>query len=123
MGYSRRRPITGTTPVGVGATYIVVEAFEDDTNIQVIANGTVTFTVDSTMQNIMYDATALAAVNLSQPADSSRYVAPASAVWANEIASGAISAAVTLQNEPVFAIRINITAGAAGSVTYTILQG
>lgn len=119
MGATRKRPIVGTTPAGVGITYIVVEAFEDDTDIQVVANGTVTFTVDSTLQNIMYDATAQAAVNIYNP--NGRYVAPTAAVWANEIASGSVSARVALASEPVFAIRINITAG-TGSVSYSILQ-
>jgi hypothetical protein len=116
---TRKRPITGTTPAGTGATYIVVESFEDDTEVRVIANGSVTFTVDSTVQNILYDATAQAAVNVGNPND--RYVAPASAVWANEIVSGSADAAATLTNL-VFAIRINITAG-TGSVTYTVAQG
>lgn len=121
MGHvrTRMRPITGTTPAGVGATYIVVESFEDDTQIQVIANGTVTFTVDSTVQNILYDAAAQSAVNIGNPND--RYVAPASAVWANEIVSGSVDAAVTL-SKLIFAIRINITVG-TGSVTYTVAQG
>ena len=120
MGHTRRRPITGTTPVGVGATYIIVEASADDTNIQLIANGTVTFTVDSTLQNISYDAAAIAGWNVSDP---DRYVVPASAVWTEQQASGSVSVNTTLVNEPIFAIRIDITAGVAGSVTYTILQG
>ena len=122
MGHSRKRPYTGTTPVGVGITYIIVEP-EDDTNIQVIANGTVTFTVDTTIQNITYDAAALSAVNIATGLDASRYVAPTAAVWTNAIASGSASATVALANEPIFAVRINITAGAAGSVSYHIAQG
>ena len=120
MGHSRKRPIVGETPAGTGATYIVLEAFEDDTNIQVIANGTVTFTVDSTVQNILYDTAAQAAVNVSNP--NGRYVDPASAVWTNIITTGSADANVQLQNEPVFALRINITAG-TGSVSYHITQG
>jgi hypothetical protein len=121
MGHSRRRPIVGTTPVGVGITYIVVEMFNDDTNVQVVANGTVTFTVDSTLENILYDATAKAAHNVGNP--NGRYVAPTDAVWTNQLASAGVSANFQMINEPVFALRINITAGAAGSVTYTVLQG
>jgi len=125
MGHLRKRPITGTTPAGTGATYVVVETALDDMRIHVVANGTVTFTVDSTSQNIMYDATALAAVNVGggnagNPND--RYVAPASADWDNEIASGSADASVAISDKPMFAIRINITAG-TGSVTYTIQQG
>jgi len=120
MGDTRIRPFTGTTPAGVGITYVPVEAGKQDSDIQVVANGTVTFTVDTTLQNILYDATALAAVNLQ--GDSSRYVAPASAVWTNLIASGSVSARAQLTDQAVFAFRINITAG-TGSVSYSILQG
>lgn len=122
MGHNylgRNRPIVGETPAGVGATYIVVEGYEDDVNIQVVANGTVTFTVDFTLQNILYDATAIAAVNVGNA--EGRYVDPASAVWINEIASGAISAQSTMTDTPIFALRINVTAG-TGSVGYVIAQ-
>lgn len=122
MGHSRKRPYTGTTPVGVGATYIVVETCLDDFRVHCVANGTVTYTVDSTSQNILYDATAQAAVNIGNPNE--RYVVPASADWDNEIASQvSTDSSVAVSNKPVFAFRINITAGAAGSVTYTIQQG
>ncbi len=117
---SRVRPIVGQTADGTGATYIVVDGW-DDTNIQCVANGTVTFTVDSTVQNIMYDATALNAVNMNSALDTTRYVAPTSAVWTNQIASGSVSVNGQV-NTPVFAYRINITAG-TGSVTYHIKQG
>jgi hypothetical protein len=123
MSHTRIRPFTGTTPVGVGATYVIVETRPSDTDIQVVANGTVTFTVDTTLQNITYDAAGMAAVNVRQPYDESRYVAPTDAIWTNLIASGSISARAQLTDNAVFAIRINITAGAAGSVTYAITQG
>ena len=122
MGRSRRRPFTGVTADGTGIKYIVVEAFESDTNIQVIANGTVTFTVDTTIENIMYDAATKDAINIASPADDSRYVDPTSAVWTNVIASGIVSATVALVSQPIFAVRINITAG-TGSVRYAITQG
>lgn len=119
MSHSRLRPITGETAAGIGATYIVVEAANEPVNIQTVANGTVTtVSIDWTNQNILYDATALAAVNLSSPSDPERYVAPASATWQTGAAAlGALSLAF-----PVFAIRINITAG-TGSVRYHITQG
>jgi len=122
MGHSRKRPYTGTTPDGTGATYVIVETFLDDTRIHVVANGTVTFTVDSTAQNITYDAAAQAAVNVVQPSDPGRYVAPTAADWDNEIASGSVDASVAISDKPIFAVRINITAG-TGSVSYTIAQG
>ena len=121
MGRSRRRPFTGETPAGVGITYIPVEAFMSDTDVQVVAIGTVTFTVDTTLENIMYDTATQAAINM-QPQGPGRYVDPASAVWTNLIASGAVSARAALTDAPVFAVRINITAG-TGSVRYAITQG
>lgn len=117
MGHTRRRPFTGETAAGVGITYIPVELLSD-TNIQVVAVGTVTFTVDTTLENIMYDATGLAAVNVS---DSSRYIAPTAAEWTNVIASAGVTASVALTDTPIFAVRINITAG-TGSVRYAIAQ-
>ena len=119
MGNSRKRPFTGETPAGVGTTVIPVEAFLDNTNVQVIAVGTVTFTVDTTVENVLYDAAAKAAVNVS---DDSRYVDPVDAVWTNLIASGGVSATAVLNHTPIFAVRINITAG-TGSVRYAITQG
>lgn len=121
MGYKRTRPYVGETPAGTGETYIIIEADERPTHVQVIANGTVTFTVDYTNQNILYDAAAQAAVNITpQVANPDRYVDPASATWINLIASGSASAAASL-DVPAFAIRINITAG-AGSVSWHITQ-
>lgn len=121
MGHTRRRPITGRTADGVGITYIVVEMAADDTNVQVVANGTVTFTVDSTLENILYDTATQAAINLSSPGDPDRYIDPTDAVWENQLASGSISANFQMVSEPVFALRVNVTAG-TGSVTYTVLQ-
>jgi hypothetical protein len=119
MGHSRKRVITGETPAGVGATYIVVEQFEDTVNIQTEAVGTVTtLTIDWTNQNILYDAAALAAVNVNTPDDPGRYSDPASATWVN-IASAVGASQLQF---PVFAIRIDITAG-TGSVRYQITQG
>lgn len=120
MGHKRTRPYTGTTTAGVGANYIVVETCFDDMRIHVVANGTITFTVDSTSQNILHDATSMAAVNVGNPDD--RYVAPTAADWDNEIASGSVDASVAISAKPMFAVRINQTAG-TGSVTYTIQQG
>jgi hypothetical protein len=123
MGHNylaRNRPIVGETPAGVGATYIVVEGYEDDVNIQCTVVGTVTYTVDWTNQNILYDAAAIKAVNVAQVSDPERYVDPASADWVNAQASGAVTADTQL-GFPVFALRINITAG-TGSVRYHITQ-
>jgi hypothetical protein len=116
LSYSR--PIVGTTATGTGATYIVLSRYSELTNINLVANGTVTFTVDSTIDNILWDATALTAVNL-QTNDSSMSD-PASAFWVNEVASGSVNASARIST-PIFGIRIDITAG-TGSVSYQIQQ-
>jgi len=118
MSHSTARPVVGETAAGTGATYIPVNRHASRTNIHIDAIGTVTFTVDSTLDTILWDATALAAINM-QP-NRGDQVAPASAFWVNEIASGSADADVQL-NAPVAAIRINITAG-TGSVGYRIQQ-
>ena len=48
MGHARKRPYTGVTPAGVGISYVIVETCLDDFRVHVVANGTITFTVDST---------------------------------------------------------------------------
>ena len=107
------RPIRLTTAVGVGATYIPVNRYCDDTSIVVVANGTVTFTVDSTLDNIRPTAGLV-----NSPSDA---VAAASAVWINEIASGSVDANAHI-TKPIDSLRVNITAGAAGSVSITVVQ-
>ncbi len=117
MGHSRRRPITGQTVANVvAATYIIVEMTDRPTTIQCIANGTVTYTVDRTIQNIFYSTAVIAAKHL----DTNRYVDPAAAAWASVATTGSVSTLNDVDT-PVFAFRINQTAG-TGSVTYTILQ-
>lgn len=107
------RTISGTTPAGVGETYIPVNRYSDVTNVQVIVTGTVTFTVDWTLDNIRVGAGS--AVNL--PANG---VDAASANWTNLIASGSATAAGQAAF-PVDSLRVNITAG-TGTVSYRITQ-
>lgn len=118
MSHSTARPVVGVTAAGTGATYIPLNRHASRTNIHVVANGTVTFTVDSTLDTILWDATALQAVNLTGL--SADHVAPANALWVNEIASGSVSADAQL-NSPVGAVRIDITAG-TGTVGFRIQQ-
>ena len=118
MGHSRRRPITGITPVGVGVHHIIVEMNDRPTTISCVANGTVTFEVDTTIQNITYDDAAMAGWNVTQ---GDRYVDPGDAVWTEIISTGSVDALFSI-DIPVFAFQIEITAGVAGSVSYTILQ-
>ena len=116
MGHTRSTPITGETAAGVGTTYIVVDCTEDTVNIQTTAIGTVTtLTIDWTNDNILMGGST--AVNVVMPNDD-RFVAPASATW-EQIATAVGAAQLQF---PVFAIRIDITAG-TGSVRYAITQG
>ncbi len=116
MGHARRKPITGETAAGVGTTYIVVDAAEDTVNIQTTAIGTVTtLTIDWTNDNILMGGST--AVNVVMP-DDGRFIAPASATW-TQIATAVGASQLQF---PVFAIRIDITAG-TGSVRYAITQG
>lgn len=108
--------LQGTTPAGVGATYIPVDRSADVTNVQVIANGTVTFTVDWTNANIRIGGkTGGNPVNVREGG-----VDAASATWENLIASGSASTSGQAAF-PIDALRIDITAG-TGSVTYRIVQ-
>ncbi len=113
------RPIVGTTPTGTGITYIVMNKYDSRSNIQVVANGTVTFTVDTTLDTIHFDdETDPVPVNFQNL--SADHVAPASAEWINLVASGSADAQSQI-NYPIAAVRLNITAG-TGSVTYRIQQ-
>lgn len=109
------RVITGQTEDGVGATYIPINRYAENTTIHVIANGTVTFTVDQTLDNIVRAA--------ANPTDISaaRAVAPADAEWRELIASGSDDDEYGPAELEAYAIRINITAG-TGSVGFRIAQ-
>ncbi len=116
MGHARKRPIAGSL-TGIGEKIIVIEAFQRPTTIQVAANGA-TLTVAYTVENVLYDAAALAAVNNSSPQDSDRYVDPSSATWTTITLSGGIG---TL-DVPAFAVRINVTVAGGSPVQYHITQ-
>lgn len=118
MGRMRTRPIVGRTADGTGATYVIIEADERPTNIQVVVNGTVTaYTVDWTNQNILFNTAAQSAINL-QNVEQDRYVDPGSAAWTQVFDQTATQGSVDV---PVFALRIDITAG-TGSLSYHITQ-
>lgn len=124
---ARGRPITGITPAGVGATYVIVEGYQDDINVQIVEDGTTTnWLVQWTNQNILYDDTALQAVNLQQRGEGDRYVAPASAQWAdftpvlNQDTPGNASSI----SDPIFALRIQVLAGVStDALRYHITVG
>lgn len=119
MGRSYSRPIAGETPTGTGATYISLSRHSSRTNVDVFVNGTVTFTVDSTVMNILYDTATQSAINL-QPNPPDMADPTDADIWDEEIASGSADAAAAI-NTPIAALRINITAG-TGSVRYRIQQ-
>lgn len=109
-----RRVITGTTEAGTGATYIPIDRYAENTTIHVFAEGTVTFTVDQTLDNIVRAA--------ANPTDiSNSLVTPANAEWVELIASGSADAQYGPAELEAYAIRINITAG-TGSVKFRIAQ-
>lgn len=107
---------SGTTPAGTGATYIPLDRTAEPTNVQVTVNGTVTFTVDWTVDSILMGAAGGSnPVNVREGS-----VAAASATWNNLIASGSADANAQI-SYPVAALRINITGG-TGSVNWKIIQ-
>ena len=117
MGYKRTRPYVGRTADGTGAKYIVIEADERPTNIQLVVNGTVTaYTVDWTNQNILFDSKEQSGVNAI--AEEDRYTEAGSAVWTQLFDQTATQGQLDF---PAFALRINITAG-TGSISYHITQ-
>lgn len=117
MSYSR--PVVGSIAAGAVTTVIPLNRYAARSHIQVAITGANTFSIDSTLDNILWDAAPLAnAVNLqpNSPEDSD----PSTAAWVEEQASG--SASVTLKlNSPVAAIRIVKTVG-AGTAEYRVQQ-
>jgi len=108
------RVIRVSTPAGVGATYIPIDRSTQTLTIQAIAVGTVTYTVDYTLDNIRR--------GLANPYDNSEdLVAAASADWTNLIASGSASTSFN-STATMMALRVNITAG-TGNVRILISQG
>ena len=119
MGHGYARPIVGTTPTGTGAHYIILNRYAGDVRIETSVNGTVTdYDVDYTLDNITFDATALAAINLQPNAER---VDPTAATWIATAINASAGADAEEFSRPVFALRVNIIAG-TGSVTYRILQ-
>lgn len=108
------RTNTGTTAAGIGATYIPINRYVDSTSIQLTVSGTVTFTVDYTLDNIRPGAAASA---VNAPGNG---VAAASATWETLVSSGSVGTVASL-DVPVDSLRINITAG-TGTVSWRIIQ-
>lgn len=110
--------IRGTTAAGTGTTYIPVDRLQAQMSIQFVANGTVTFTIDGTGDNVLYDTATIAAANMQGRKD---LVDPSAAMWDEIVASGSSSGDAFTERK-FRALRIAITAG-SGSVTYVINQG
>lgn len=110
--------LRGTTAAGVGITYIPVDRFQSYLTAQLVANGTVTYTVDGTGDNILWNTATLAAANLQNRHGA---VDASNATWDNLQASGSASGDFTAEGR-YRCLRINITAG-TGSVTFIINQG
>jgi hypothetical protein len=117
LTHIRSRPIVGSV-TGTGEKIVVVEQNQDDTIVQIDVNGG-TATVEYTLENVMYDAAALKAVNLSHSQETDRYVDPASATWT----AVTVTAGIGTITGPIFAVRINVTVAGTPSVQYHIAQG
>ena len=113
---SRNRVYAGRI-VGTTDQIIVIESFQRPTTVQLDVNGG-TATVEYTVQNVLYDAAAQAAVNINTPVDTGRYVDPGSADWTAATITGNIA---TL-DVPIFAVRINVTVAGTPGVDYHITQ-
>jgi hypothetical protein len=110
--------LVGETPAGTGATYVVVDQYTDDLNIQCQNIGTVTYSVQWTNQNIFWDTAALKAVNVQSRENT---VNPFNASYEALIGSTVDDSANAQISYPIKGLRINITAG-TGSVRYRITQ-
>ena len=117
MSYSR--PVTSSVAAGANTVYIPLNRYSNRSHIQVALTGANTFSIESTLDTILWDAASLAGnANLQNRQDG--YAAPASAAWVEEQASG--TASVTLKlDSPVAAIRIVKTVG-AGTAAVRIQQ-
>lgn len=113
---SRNRTYSGRV-LGTGEAIVVVESFQRPSTVQIDLNGG-TATVEYTLQNVLYDAAALAAVNINTPEDTGRYVDPAAADWT----AVTITAGIGTLDIPVFAIRINATGAGTPGIDYHIAQ-
>lgn len=117
MAYSR--PIVGSIAAGVVTTVIPVNRYASRTHIQVALTGANTFSIESTLDNILWDQAVLdGAVNL-QP-NSAEDDDPSTAAWVEELASGTVDVTLKLDS-PIAAVRILKTVG-AGTAAYRIQQ-
>lgn len=117
MPHGSRNRIYSGRVLGTGEKIVVVESFQRPSQVQITLNGG-TATVEYTLQNVLYDAAAQAAVNINTPEDTGRYVDPASATWTAITITGGVGSV----DVPVFAIRINATGAGTPGIDYQIAQ-
>lgn len=110
MGHGYARPVSASVVAGANTVVIPLNRYASRSHIQVALTGANTFSIDSTLDNILWNTATLAsAVNLqpNSPDDAD----PTTAAWVEEQASG--TADVTLKlNSPIAAIRVVKTVGA-----------
>jgi hypothetical protein len=110
MGYAYARPISSSVPAGAATVVIPLNRYAARSHIQVAITGANTFSIDSTLDTVLWDQSVIdGAANLQPRGDD--VADPSTAAWVEEQASG--SASVTLKlNSPVAAIRIVKSVGA-----------
>ncbi len=118
MSNSTARPVVVSIPAGAITKDIPLNRHADRTTIGVAITGANTYSIDSTLDTVLWDTVALKAVNL-QPRTGD-VVDTGSANWVEELASGSVTASLTL-NAPVAAIRI-VKSGGAGTAEVRIQQ-
>jgi len=111
MGRSYARPVNASVVAGANTVNIPLDRYANRTHIQVILTGANTFSIDSTLDSILFSTAVLAsAVNL-QPNNPARQD-PSTANWSEELPSAVDTPADVHLNAPVAAIRIVKSAGA-----------
>lgn len=117
MSYAR--PVSASIPAGAATVVIPLNRYAARSHIQVDVTGANTFSIDSTLDTILWDQTVVdAAVNLQPRGDD--VAGPSTAAWVEEQASGGVDSTLKL-NSPVAAIRIVKTVG-AGTALVRIQQ-
>lgn len=118
MSHSTARPIVVNIIAGAVTKNIPLNRHASRTRIDVVLTGANTFSIDETLDTILWDATALTAINL-QPRTGD-VTDPTTANWVEVQASAAASSTLVL-NSPVAAIRIVKSLG-AGTAEVRIQQ-
>lgn len=118
MGHSVARPVIVDVPANAITINIPVNRHASRTTFQIDLTGANTFSVESTLDTILWSDAALVAVNL-QPRGGD-VVDPSDAAWVEELASASVDAQFQL-NSPVAALRVIKTVG-AGTAKVRIQQ-